>query len=147
MLRLSTELTCCDSLILVLSEGGWGCESETYLAVLICSHTVYFWQEETNHNQQLLPWTRFHHWWWNEYRNIPRSLLKISVVQQGQISLVRVFSEVKLPRAGVAERSHGTVHRDAGTGGDVQGQPVLGQRQESDPRVPMGNGADMAGQH
>lgn len=31
MLRLSAELTCCDSLILVLSEGGWGCESETYL--------------------------------------------------------------------------------------------------------------------
>lgn len=35
MLRLSTELTCCDSLILVLSEGGWGCESETYL---VCAY-------------------------------------------------------------------------------------------------------------
>lgn len=35
MLRLSAELTCCDSLILVLSEGGWGCESETYL---VCAY-------------------------------------------------------------------------------------------------------------
>lgn len=65
---------------------------------------------------------------------MPHSLLKISVVEQEQISLVSLFSEVSMPQAGVAEHSRRgllAVYKDAGTGGAVQetrqGKTVLGQ--------------------
>lgn len=85
---------------------------------------------------------------------MPRSLLEIFVVEQGQISLVNLFSEVGMPQAGVAEHSHRmllAVYKDAGAGGAIQetrqGKMVLGQWQESNPRVLMWNEVDMAMQH